>query len=132
MFHAFTTVIPLEEGDQEEDFFLNLLSNVLYTKYTRVLVLLTSIKGILNTIYWALVIPLEEDDQEEDFFLNLLSNIFDIRFGKASEKLRKSWLCTCISWMFCRVVNAFPYMTSTRAYQDYLYEGIPSRKCNET
>ena len=83
MFHAFTTVIPLEEDDQEEDFFLNLLSNILYTKYTRVLVLLTSIKGILNSIYWALVIPLEEDDQEEDFFLNLLSNIFDIRFGKA-------------------------------------------------
>ena len=37
-----------------------------------------------------LVIPLEEDDQEEDFFMNLLSNIFDIRFGKASEKLQKS------------------------------------------
>jgi len=25
---AFTTVIPLEEDDQEEDFFLNLLSNI--------------------------------------------------------------------------------------------------------
>ena len=27
---AFTTVIPLEEDDQEEDFFLNILSNIFF------------------------------------------------------------------------------------------------------
>ena len=48
--------------------------------------------GIIRNLKYHifLVIPLEEDDQEEDFFLNFLSNIFDIRFGKAVEKLSKS------------------------------------------